>query len=183
MSAAGELATFTATSKRPPKLPAYRHERLRESFDPVIAALRESLSKVLMQSAISDPDRAAEVRHQRRDRRRSVAVQHARSSSWRRAPTCRRKSCGAGSRRSSRSARRKRSATWCGCSCRACRCMPVPVAPRQIPVSRGLRVLRARSDRRAVGAAQGLRRHRDARRRRVPGAGAGVLGDSRLSRG
>ena len=37
-------ATFTATSKRPPKFPAYRHERLRESFEPVFAALRESLS-------------------------------------------------------------------------------------------------------------------------------------------
>ncbi len=55
VSVAGELATFTATSKRPPKLPAYRHERLRESFDPVIAALRDSLSKVLVQSAISIP--------------------------------------------------------------------------------------------------------------------------------
>ena len=55
VSAAGELATFTTTSKRPPKLPAYRHDRLRESFDPVIAALRESLSKVLTQSAISIP--------------------------------------------------------------------------------------------------------------------------------
>jgi type VI secretion system protein ImpJ len=54
-SAAGELATFTATSKRPPKLPAYRHERLRESFEPVVAALRDSLSKVLVQSAISIP--------------------------------------------------------------------------------------------------------------------------------
>jgi len=54
-SAAGELATFTATSKRPPKLPIYRHERLRESFEPVILALRESLSKVLVQSAISIP--------------------------------------------------------------------------------------------------------------------------------
>jgi type VI secretion system protein ImpJ len=53
--AAGELATFTATSKRPPKLPAYRHERLRESFDPVIAALRESLSRVMVQSAIAIP--------------------------------------------------------------------------------------------------------------------------------
>ena len=46
-------------SRRPrsgrPKIPAYRHDRLRESFDPVIAALRESLSKVLMQSAISIP--------------------------------------------------------------------------------------------------------------------------------
>lgn len=53
--AAGELATFTATSKRPPKLPAYRHERLRETFDPVIAALRESLSRVMVQSAIAIP--------------------------------------------------------------------------------------------------------------------------------
>ena len=55
VSAAGELATFTATSKRPPKFPVYRHERLRESFDPVILSLRESLSKVLVQSAIAIP--------------------------------------------------------------------------------------------------------------------------------
>jgi type VI secretion system protein ImpJ len=55
VSAAGELATFTATSKRPPKLAAYRHDRLRESFDPVILALRDSLSKVLTQTAISIP--------------------------------------------------------------------------------------------------------------------------------
>jgi len=55
VSAAGELATFTATAKRPPKFPTYRHERLRESFEPVIIALRESLSKVLVQSAISIP--------------------------------------------------------------------------------------------------------------------------------
>ena len=55
VSAAGELATFTTTSKRPPKFPGYRHDRLRESFEPVIAALRESLSKVLTQSAISIP--------------------------------------------------------------------------------------------------------------------------------
>ena len=43
------------TSKRPPKFPAYRHDRLRESFEPVIAALRESLSAVLEQSAIPIP--------------------------------------------------------------------------------------------------------------------------------
>jgi type VI secretion system protein ImpJ len=55
VSAAGELSTFTATAKRPPKFPTYRHERLRESFEPVILALRESLSKVLVQSAISIP--------------------------------------------------------------------------------------------------------------------------------
>ena len=55
VSAAGELATFTTTSKRPPKFPGYRHERLRESFEPVIASLRGSLSVVLEQNAIAIP--------------------------------------------------------------------------------------------------------------------------------
>jgi type VI secretion system protein ImpJ len=55
VSAAGELATFTTTSKRPPKPIAYQHDRLRQSFDPVIQSLRESLSKVLTQTAISIP--------------------------------------------------------------------------------------------------------------------------------
>jgi type VI secretion system protein ImpJ len=52
VSAAGELATFTSTSKRPPRLSAYRHDHLRESFEPVIEALRESLSKVITQVAV-----------------------------------------------------------------------------------------------------------------------------------
>ena len=52
---AGELATFTTNAKRPPKFPAYRHDRLRETFDPVMVALRESLSVVLEQSAIPIP--------------------------------------------------------------------------------------------------------------------------------
>jgi type VI secretion system protein ImpJ len=55
VSAAGELATFTTPSKRPPQLAAYRHEALRESFEPVMAALRASLSAVLEQSAIPIP--------------------------------------------------------------------------------------------------------------------------------
>src|SRR5262245_32539935 len=55
VSAAGELATFTTTSKRPPKFPGYRHDRLRESFEPVIMSLRESLSRVLTQNAIAIP--------------------------------------------------------------------------------------------------------------------------------
>jgi type VI secretion system protein ImpJ len=53
--AAGELATFTHPSKRPPSIPPYRHDRLRESFEPVIAALRSSLSAVLEQRAIPIP--------------------------------------------------------------------------------------------------------------------------------
>jgi type VI secretion system protein ImpJ len=55
IGAAGELSTFTTTAKRPGTLPAYAHERLRESFDPVIAALRVALIAVLEQSAISIP--------------------------------------------------------------------------------------------------------------------------------
>ena len=55
VTAAGELATFTTSSKRPPKLEGYRHDQLRESFEPVIAALRAALSAVLEQTAIPIP--------------------------------------------------------------------------------------------------------------------------------
>jgi type VI secretion system protein ImpJ len=55
VSAAGELTTFTTISKRPPAFPGYRHERLRESFEPVIVSLRTSLGTILEQSAISIP--------------------------------------------------------------------------------------------------------------------------------
>jgi type VI secretion system protein ImpJ len=52
---AGELATFTAPGKRPAALPPYRHELLRESFEPVISALRTSLSAVMEQTATPIP--------------------------------------------------------------------------------------------------------------------------------
>ncbi|MBD8871354.1 type VI secretion system baseplate subunit TssK [Rhodanobacter sp. DHB23] len=52
---AGELATFTAPGKRPGALPPYRHEALRESFEPLIAALRASLSAVMEQNATPIP--------------------------------------------------------------------------------------------------------------------------------
>ena len=55
ISIAGELSTFTSTSKRPVSLPAYQHEKLRESFEPVIAALRAAFGTVLDQSAIPIP--------------------------------------------------------------------------------------------------------------------------------
>lgn len=54
-AAAGELATFTAVSRRPAKYPAYRHDRLKESFEPVVAALRAALSVVLEQAAVAIP--------------------------------------------------------------------------------------------------------------------------------
>ncbi len=55
VSLAGELSTFTTPAKRPPTLSEYRHDRLRESFEPVMAALRAALSAVLEQAAIPIP--------------------------------------------------------------------------------------------------------------------------------
>jgi type VI secretion system protein ImpJ len=52
---AGELATFTSTSHRRQPFPRYRHERLRESFEPVITALRAAFSTQIDPSAIPIP--------------------------------------------------------------------------------------------------------------------------------
>ena len=49
---AGELATFTQPSKRAQTYPVYRHDHLRESFQPVLDDLRESLSMVMDAHAI-----------------------------------------------------------------------------------------------------------------------------------
>jgi type VI secretion system protein ImpJ len=56
LAMAGELATFTAATKRPPaNLPAYRHDDLQQTFRPLMDALRQSLSAVLEQTAIPIP--------------------------------------------------------------------------------------------------------------------------------
>lgn len=52
---AGELSTFSSATKRPPALGSYRHHALWESFEPVIASLRQSLSMVFERSAIAIP--------------------------------------------------------------------------------------------------------------------------------
>lgn len=52
---AGELATFTAASKRPPAFPPYRHDDLQRTFGALMAELRQSLSAVLEQTAINIP--------------------------------------------------------------------------------------------------------------------------------
>lgn len=52
---AGELATFTAQRRRPPELPVYAHHALKETFAPLMAELRRSLSMVLEQNAIPIP--------------------------------------------------------------------------------------------------------------------------------
>ena len=52
---AGELATFMAPEKMAPDFAAYAHDDLTKSFAPVIRALRQYLSSVLEQTAISIP--------------------------------------------------------------------------------------------------------------------------------
>ncbi|MDD3444477.1 MAG: type VI secretion system baseplate subunit TssK [Zavarzinia sp.] len=52
---AGELASFTASGKRPPAFPVYRHDDLQRTFAGLMAELRQSLSAVLEQTAIAIP--------------------------------------------------------------------------------------------------------------------------------
>jgi type VI secretion system protein ImpJ len=49
---AGDLATLSHTNRRPPAFAAYQHDALEQSFTPLIADLRRSLSMVLEQNAI-----------------------------------------------------------------------------------------------------------------------------------
>ncbi|MFA7554827.1 MAG: type VI secretion system baseplate subunit TssK [Spongiibacteraceae bacterium] len=50
---AGELSTFTSTNKRAPEFPLYQHDNLADTFASAIAILRQSLSTVLEQTALS----------------------------------------------------------------------------------------------------------------------------------
>lgn len=52
---AGELATFSRPDKHAVQYPAYRHDRLRESFAPVVEDLRRALSMVMDAHAIPIP--------------------------------------------------------------------------------------------------------------------------------
>lgn len=49
----GELSTFVAKNKRPPAFPPYLHDNLQATFAPVITSLRQCLSMVYEQTAIS----------------------------------------------------------------------------------------------------------------------------------
>lgn len=50
---AGELSTFTSLSKRPSEYPVYDHEDLAGCFEPLMAELREALTKIMVETAIS----------------------------------------------------------------------------------------------------------------------------------
>ncbi|VUD66132.1 hypothetical protein TDB9533_03512 [Thalassocella blandensis] len=52
---AGELSTFVAKEKRPPTFTPYLHDQLTTTFLPVMASLRECLSMVYEQTAVSLP--------------------------------------------------------------------------------------------------------------------------------
>jgi type VI secretion system protein ImpJ len=49
---AGELATFSRPDKRPARYPVYRHDRLAESFQPLIDDVRAALSMVIDPHAV-----------------------------------------------------------------------------------------------------------------------------------
>lgn len=49
----GEMASFTHSQRRPIDMPMYQHAHLSKSFKPLMHALRQALSKVLEQNAIS----------------------------------------------------------------------------------------------------------------------------------
>lgn len=55
ISLAGELATFMSDEKQPPEFPSYTHDDLAGCYTPVIRTLRQYLSSVLEQTAISIP--------------------------------------------------------------------------------------------------------------------------------
>ncbi len=52
---AGELSSFMAAEKHPPEFPIYRHDDLATTFAPLIRTLRQYLSAVLEQNAVSIP--------------------------------------------------------------------------------------------------------------------------------
>ena len=57
----GEMATFTNDVRRPVDIPAYQHDALFETFQPLITAIRHSLSMVLEQNATAIPLESREL--------------------------------------------------------------------------------------------------------------------------
>lgn len=49
----GQLATFDSRRRRPPDLAPYRHDRLEQSIEPVLAALRQALAVVVERNVVT----------------------------------------------------------------------------------------------------------------------------------
>ncbi len=179
VAAAGELTTFTTTSKRTPRFPGYRHDRLRESFEPVIASLRESMSKVMTQNAIAIP----------LEKRRfgiSLAIVPDKSLFGSSVFVLAARADGPAENVRQRFPAQVKvaPAEIIGDLVRqglpGVPVVPIPVAPRQIPFHAGYAYFELDQIARPVGSAEGFGRGRDLRVGRFPGTGDGVLGDSGL---
>ena len=169
-------------SKRPPAFPGYRHDRLARvvrAGHRIAARLAERRTRP---ERHTDTDRAQEVRDQRCDRHPTGRYTARRCSFWRRAPTCRPKSCAGVFRRSSRSARSRKSPTSCALRIArragACRFQRRPGRSRFTPGTRISSWIRTPS---CGDQLEELGRRRAAHRRRVSGPDDGVLGDPELS--
>jgi type VI secretion system protein ImpJ len=55
ISMAGEMATYLSDAKRPPALATYQHDRLRQSFEPVMAALDQEMGRIIRKHAVRIP--------------------------------------------------------------------------------------------------------------------------------
>ena len=55
LAMAGELATFTLDTKRPPDFTEYRQDALQETFEPLKTSLRHALSMIIERNAVSIP--------------------------------------------------------------------------------------------------------------------------------
>ncbi len=55
LAMAGELATFTSQNKRPRSFATYRHDDLKATFEPVMAALDESFGSIIQTTAVPIP--------------------------------------------------------------------------------------------------------------------------------
>ena len=78
VSIAGEMATFTSISKRPPAFPGYRHDRLARVVRAGDGRAAQRLCRRDGAGGHPDSDRDEEVRHQRRARHRTRPLQQCR---------------------------------------------------------------------------------------------------------
>ena len=136
-SAAGELSTFTTTSKRPPKFPGYRHDRLAGILRAGDRCAPRFAEQVLTEIAIPIPLEPRRFGISRGDRDRPDAVQHGRVHPCRPCRRCLRKSCGGASRAQLKIGPAEKIGDLVTSGLRGVPVHPVPVAPRQIPYHAG----------------------------------------------
>jgi type VI secretion system protein ImpJ len=180
VAAAGELATFTAASKRRPALPVSRHDRLRQSFEPVMAALARIAE--CRARAVGVPirwNRVASVSTWRC--RRTDRCTHAAGFVWRVRADTPVESC-AGVPVAAAHRPVEQIQELMRLALQACR-EPAARAPRQILLSCGFVYFEMDQSHEAVERAQELGRHRaPGIGRRFPGLDDGAVGDPRLTR-